>query len=54
MSLDGASLEPDKDANQRLYDKTVSAREIVGGTAVKPTPAGEQLVSLLNSKAGKR
>ncbi len=54
VSLDGASLEPDKDANQRLYDKTVSAREIVGGTAVKPTPAGEQLVSLLNSKAGKR
>ena len=39
VSLDGASLEPDKDANQRLYDKAVSARDIVGG-GVSPTPAG--------------
>jgi lipid-binding SYLF domain-containing protein len=53
VSLDGASLEPDKDANQRLYDKAVSARDIVGG-GVTPTPAGQQLVSLLNSKAGKK
>ena len=53
VSLDGASLEPDKDANQRLYDKSVSAREVVGG-GVTPTPAGKQLTSLLNSKAGKK
>jgi lipid-binding SYLF domain-containing protein len=53
VSLDGASIEPDKDANQRLYDKAVSARDIVGG-GVTPTPAGQQLVSLLNSKAGKK
>jgi lipid-binding SYLF domain-containing protein len=53
VSLDGASLEPDKDANQRLYDKAVSARDIVGG-GVTVTPAGQQLVSLLNSKAGKK
>ena len=54
VSLDGASLDPDTDANQRLYGKNVSAREIVGGTAVKPTPAGQQLVSVLDSKAGKK
>ncbi len=54
VSLDGASLDPDSDANQRLYGKAVSAREIVGGTAVKATPAGQQLVSLLDSKAGKK
>jgi lipid-binding SYLF domain-containing protein len=53
VSLDGASLEPDKDANQRLYDKSVGAREVVSG-GVTPTPAGTQLVSLLNSKAGKK
>ncbi len=53
VSLDGASLEPDKDANQRLYDKAASARDIVGG-GVTATPAGKQLVSLLNSKAGKK
>ncbi len=53
VSLDGASLEPDSDANQALYRKPVSAREIVSGYDVTPTPAGQQLVSLLNSKAGK-
>jgi lipid-binding SYLF domain-containing protein len=53
VSLDGASLEPDKDANQRLYDKAVSARDITSG-GVTPTSAGQQLVSLLNSKAGKK
>src|ERR1019366_3400672 len=53
VSLNGASLNPDSDANKRLYDKAVSAREIVTGNAVKPTPGGEALVSLLNSKAAK-
>jgi len=52
VSLDGSSLSPDSDANQRLYGKAVSAREVVSG-GVKPTPAGQQLVTLLNSKAGK-
>jgi SH3 domain-containing YSC84-like protein 1 len=53
VSLDGASLEPDKDANQRLYDKSVTAREVVSG-GVTSTPAGKQLASELNSKAGKK
>ncbi len=53
VSLDGASLNPDSDANQRLYGKTVSAKEIVSGSAVKATPAGASLVSLLDTKAGK-
>jgi lipid-binding SYLF domain-containing protein len=52
VSLGGASLDPDSDANQRLYGKTVSAREVVSG-GVKATPAGQSLVSLLDSKAGK-
>jgi lipid-binding SYLF domain-containing protein len=53
VSLDGASLDPDSDANQRLYGKPVSAREIVEG-GVTATPAGQQLVSLLNTKAGRK
>jgi SH3 domain-containing YSC84-like protein 1 len=53
VSLDGSSLEPDSDANTRLYGKAVSARDIVGGKDVTVTPAGQQLVSLLNSKASK-
>ncbi len=52
VSLDGASLNPDSDANQRLYEKPASAKEIVSGD-VKATSAGASLVSLLDSKAGK-
>ena len=54
VSLNGSSLDPDSDANQRLYGKDVSARQIVTENAVKATPAGQQLVSLLNRKAGKK
>jgi lipid-binding SYLF domain-containing protein len=50
LSLNGATLEPDSGANQRLYDKMVSAREIVVDSTIKTTPAGESLVSLLDSK----
>jgi SH3 domain-containing YSC84-like protein 1 len=50
VSLDGASLDPDSDANQRLYGSAMSARQIVTGTGVKPTPAGQQLISVLNGK----
>ena len=50
VSLNGASLEPDSEANQRLYDKTVSAREIVLDNAVQPTPAGQSLLTLLDSR----
>jgi lipid-binding SYLF domain-containing protein len=54
ISLNGASLDPDGDANKRIYGETATARQIVTGSTVKATPAGESLVSLLNSKAGKR
>jgi len=50
MSLSGASLEPDADANQRLYGKAVSASDILLVNAVKVTPGGQSLLSLLNSK----
>lgn len=51
VSLNGASLDPDSDANARLYGKTISAKDIVSGDDVKATSGGEQLVNLLNSKA---
>ena len=53
VSLDGASLSPDSDANQRLYGKPATAREIVSGSGVTATTAGQSLVALLDSKAGK-
>ena len=48
VSLDGASLNPDSDANGRLYGGSPSAKEIVSG-GVKATSAGASLVSLLDS-----
>jgi SH3 domain-containing YSC84-like protein 1 len=53
LSLGGSTLEPDNKANERLYDKPVSARDILLGNAVKPTPAGQAYIDLLNSKIPK-
>src|SRR5215472_17363261 len=54
VSLGGASLEPDNDANQRLYGKSMSAQEIVQANAV-PTPmAAQGMISLLDSKYARR
>lgn len=52
ISLNGASLDPATDANTRLYGQDLTARQIVTGNT-KPTPAGQALVSLLNSKGPK-
>jgi SH3 domain-containing YSC84-like protein 1 len=52
VSLNGATLDQDNDANERLYGKKFSARNIVSGE-IKPTSAGESLMSVLDSKAAK-
>ena len=52
VSIGGATVEPDNDANNRLYGNNPDASSIVRGGNIKPTPAGETLVTLLNSKAG--
>ena len=54
MSLGGASLEPDNDANKRLYGKSASASDIVVANEVRVTPGGESLITLLNSKVARR
>ena len=46
-SLKDATLAPDADADQRLYEKAVSPRDIVLEDTVKPTPAGQSLMALL-------
>jgi len=47
MSVSGASLSPDSDANQRLYGKVTSARDIVFGGAVKTSAGGQNFVAIL-------
>lgn len=53
VSLGGASVEPDNDANYRLYGKRLVPSDIVRSTNVKPTVGGEALVKLLDSKITK-
>lgn len=53
VSLGGATLEPDQDANKRLYGKDLAADEIVIKNTVPTPAAGRPLVSLLNSKTAK-
>ena len=43
-------MEPDNDANYRLYSKTLTATDIVRGTDVKPLGEGKSLVTVLNKK----
>jgi len=48
VSLEGSTLRPDNGANQKLYGKKVSAKDIVLKNA-EPTPvAAERLISTLN------
>ncbi len=50
VSLGGATVEPDNDANYRLYGKTLTSTDIVRKGAVKPSSEGQSLVAVLNSK----
>lgn len=53
VSLGGASVEPDNDANYRIYSKRLTAGDIVRSTDVKASAGGEPLVSLLDDKITK-
>jgi SH3 domain-containing YSC84-like protein 1 len=53
VSLGGATVEPDNDANYRLYGKTLTATNIVRETSVPPTTEGKSLVAVLDSKLTK-
>ncbi|HEX8814770.1 MAG TPA: lipid-binding SYLF domain-containing protein [Terriglobales bacterium] len=50
VSIGGADVEADNDANHRLYGKTLVPVDIVRSSSVKPTGEGQALVTLLNGK----
>ncbi|HWJ47996.1 MAG TPA: lipid-binding SYLF domain-containing protein [Candidatus Udaeobacter sp.] len=54
FSLGGATVEPDNDANYRLYSKTLTATDIVRANSVKPSTEGQSLVSVLDKKIAKK
>jgi SH3 domain-containing YSC84-like protein 1 len=53
ISLEGSTLRPDNDANEKLYGKKISASDIVLKGAVKAPPSARQLLQTLNSKTPK-
>lgn len=53
VSMGGATLQPDDDANKRLYGKDTSAREIVIGNVVQTPVAGQDFISSLSGKIAK-
>jgi SH3 domain-containing YSC84-like protein 1 len=53
VSLEGASIDTDKDANKNLYGKEMGAKEIVNGSQAV-VPAAKPLVSLLDENSPAR
>lgn len=53
VSLEGSSLRPDNDANEKLYGKKITATELVREGAAPVPASGQKLVSLLNKKSPK-
>ncbi|HTC65172.1 MAG TPA: lipid-binding SYLF domain-containing protein [Candidatus Saccharimonadales bacterium] len=53
VSLEGSTLRPDNDGNEKLYGKKMTAEEIIRQGAVPVPPSGQKLVSLLNKKSPK-
>jgi lipid-binding SYLF domain-containing protein len=53
ISLKGSTLRPDTEANQELYGKKLTNREIVEGEVNRPAAATE-FVSLLNKYSGRK
>jgi len=53
ISLAGSTVRPDNDANERIYGKAVSAREIVLKGAVRPTPDAKLLLDTLRAHSPK-
>jgi len=53
ISLEGSTLRPDNDANEKVYRKKVTATEIIRQGAVPIPPSGRKLVSLLEKKSPK-
>ena len=53
ISLEGSTLRPDNDANERIYGKKIDAKEIVLHRAVPIPAAAKLLISTLNRHSPK-
>ena len=53
ISLEGSTIRPDNDANQRIYGENLSAKDIVIAHDTHVPPAAESLISTLNGRTPK-
>lgn len=53
ISLEGSTVRPDDDANERVYGKNVAADDIIFKGAVAVPPPAQQLIAYLNRKSPK-
>jgi lipid-binding SYLF domain-containing protein len=53
ISLEGSTLRPDNDANEKLYGKKLTATEIIRQGAAAVPASGRKIVSLLEKKSPK-
>jgi len=53
VSLEGSTVRPDNDANERVYGKKLEAQSIVFNGAVAVPPPAQKLVGYLNQKSPK-
>ena len=48
VSLDGSTLRPDNDANERIYGKKLDAKDIVLGGVEPVPPSAKLMIATLN------
>jgi SH3 domain-containing YSC84-like protein 1 len=53
VSLEGSTVRPDNDANERVYHKKLSAEDIIFKRAETTPAAARPMISYLNRKARK-
>jgi lipid-binding SYLF domain-containing protein len=53
ISLEGSTVRPDNEANERVYGHKLSAEDIIFKGAVAVPPPAQQLISYLNRKSPK-
>jgi len=51
ISLEGSTLRPDNDGNERLYAKGTTAKDIVINSAIRPPASAKLLLDTLNKKS---
>jgi lipid-binding SYLF domain-containing protein len=51
ISLEGSTLRPDNDGNERIYGKGTTAKEVVINRAIRPPASAKLLLATLNKKS---